>query len=183
MGIDEPLVDWLRLGKTTNYYKTLGYRHITVPWWVSQKALQATHLDSTQDGLVGSAEQSFIELHLRGELPLGRFVACSPCFRIEPVLDIHHQKEFMKVELWDSTDTSDLNLRRMIEDALLWFLKMTGDSAPGLRAIPTKEGFDIELNGFEIGSYGRREAHGVQWLYGTGVAEPRFSTALQLPQS
>jgi hypothetical protein len=30
-------------------------------------------------------------------------------------------------------------------------------------------------NGFELGSYGVRQYHDITWIYGTGIAEPRFS--------
>lgn len=43
-----------------------------------------------------------------------------------------------------------------------------------------QEGFDIEVDGVEIGSYGfRRMPDGVPYTYGTGVAEPRFSGCIR----
>lgn len=36
---------------------------------------------------------------------------------------------------------------------------------------------DGELNGIEIGSYGYRSYRELHWIYGTGLAEPRFTLA------
>ena len=38
---------------------------------------------------------------------------------------------------------------------------------------------DITADGIELGSYGVRECEFVRWIYGTGLAEPRFSTLLK----
>jgi hypothetical protein len=35
--------------------------------------------------------------------------------------------------------------------------------------------YDIMLDGIEIGSYGHRTCLFCNWIYGTGLAEPRFS--------
>jgi hypothetical protein len=40
--------------------------------------------------------------------------------------------------------------------------------------------FDIvSASGIELGSYGRRSAHGHTWLYATGLATPRLTWAIQ----
>jgi hypothetical protein len=39
----------------------------------------------------------------------------------------------------------------------------------------TKEGSDLTIDGIEIGSYGVRNHKNIIWVYGTGLAEPRFS--------
>jgi hypothetical protein len=41
--------------------------------------------------------------------------------------------------------------------------------------IETKEGFDLEVSGIEIGSYGIRSCEYLKWIYGTGLAEPRMT--------
>lgn len=38
---------------------------------------------------------------------------------------------------------------------------------------------DIVFRGIELGSYGIREHKYLKWVYGTGLAEPRFSNVLQ----
>jgi len=44
----------------------------------------------------------------------------------------------------------------------------------------TAIGWDLNLYGQEIGSYGIRKLGGHHWVYGTGLAEPRFSTLVQM---
>jgi hypothetical protein len=43
----------------------------------------------------------------------------------------------------------------------------------------TDIGWDLTLGGEEIGSYGYRTFEGHQWVYGTGLAEPRFTTLVK----
>lgn len=40
-------------------------------------------------------------------------------------------------------------------------------------------GYDLLLSGIEVGSYGFREYKNNKWIYGTGLAEPRFSQAFE----
>jgi hypothetical protein len=40
------------------------------------------------------------------------------------------------------------------------------------------ESYDIECNGVELGSYGVRHFENIDWIYGTGLAEPRLSTVM-----
>ena len=49
--------------------------------------------------------------------------------------------------------------------------------------VKTEEGLDIELNGIEIGSYGYRSYKDFHWIYGTALAEPRFSLAAGFAES
>ena len=42
--------------------------------------------------------------------------------------------------------------------------------------VKTAEGYDLQIGGVEVGSYGVRSHRGFKWAYGTGLAEPRFST-------
>lgn len=38
--------------------------------------------------------------------------------------------------------------------------------------------YDLEINNIEVGSYGIRQYKNLFWVYGTGLAEPRFSQAI-----
>ena len=49
-----------------------------------------------------------------------------------------------------------------------------------LDVVKTETGFDIEINGNELGSYGIRSCEFLEWIYGTGCAEPRTSNLIQL---
>lgn len=47
-----------------------------------------------------------------------------------------------------------------------------------IEVVDTDEGFDLQLGGIEIGSYGKRHHDSFgPWAYGTGLALPRFSVA------
>lgn len=172
-------IDYRLLGEALEFYDKKGYAYREVPWVVSHEAMavtlppgaEATH---TQYGdLVGSAEQGFIELMIRGE-QVGTSCAITPCFRLENQYDSLHHGYFMKLELYEP-DASKQNLDRVIADALEFF------SCHCLsRVVQTGESmYDIvDGNEVELGSYGFREASGNHFIYGTGVALPRLSTAI-----
>jgi len=153
------------------------------------------------DYLVGSAEQGFIYIDRRGLLDKNKkYVACTPCFRNDAV-DYWHQKYFMKVELYhpmsDYLEDNFLNegvldntLKHVIQLALNFFIKYNPHSevskwganrSNDLKCVNTEQGFDIELKNIELGSYGIRKdvAKKLCWIYGTGLAEPRFSKAIE----
>lgn len=174
-------IDWTLLSNALSFYQGHGYRQVEVPWIVDPAILNLTCPEAWRimfvpglGGLVGSAEQSFLALDAAGRLGQGAFVALTPCFRNEPVVDRLHQKCFMKVELYRNDDTGPEALEAMIRLAQGFFLLHTEDE---VERVATEDGFDLNLNGIEIGSYGIREAGGLRWVYGTGIAEPRFSTA------
>lgn len=176
-------IDWLRLGRAFEAFKDLGYAPVNVPWIVSKEVQMLTCPDERNimripdhGGLVGSAEQGFIAMSLAGSLPPGRFVALTPCFRDE-LVDATHTKHFMKVELYAWGEGRDLrsDMTRMIEDA-----RSVMEDLSGVRpiSVPADCGWDLEIAGIEVGSYGVREAGGIAWAFGTGLAEPRFSHAV-----
>ena len=175
------MIDWKMLSKAIDYYQTRGYRYVEVPWTVNEDTHRLTCpnegriIRSDIGALVGSSEQSFLELDRDGRLFPGRWLACTPCFRPDTVDDLH-QKGFMKVELYVNLAPSIDKVKIMLDHAYAFF----NAHAPGLTAVvPTGEGtWDIEIGGIEVGSYGYREADGTRWVYGTGIAEPRFSTAV-----
>ena len=49
----------------------------------------------------------------------------------------------------------------------------------GLMILETDIGYDITINGEELGSYGIRKCEFLKWIYGTGCAEPRLSTLIK----
>jgi hypothetical protein len=60
-----------------------------------------------------------------------------------------------------------------------FFLTVGGADAAARRLVTTEDGLDVEIGGIEVGSYGTRLHEGFSWNYGTGLAEPRFSSALE----
>lgn len=184
-----PVIDYARLARAVRFYDSqCGYRYIEVPWMVSQYATRVTlpqDVYSTQalgrghlSDLVGSAEQSFIQLMLDGTLPLGRYVALTPCWREETVYNELYRPYFMKVELIHVGGQGEGDIARVMEDAYTFFVRELPTMAEELAYVPQGgTAIDINLNGIEIGSYGDRQHEGLRWVYGTGVAEPRFSVA------
>ena len=176
-------IDYGLIAKALDYYRAAGFKYVEVPWIVSREAIEVTLPAGRQPhmidlhpgrGLVGSAEQSFLQLMFDGQLPEGLYVAASPCFRDDPV-DTWHQPSFFKVELIRVGF-----MRLSAEELLAWALRFfVNNGAPGAKIKQTSEGHDIELDGVELGSYGVRRYRQHVWTYGTGIAEPRFSTALK----
>jgi len=98
------------------FYERAGYHPLDVPWCVSDEAMNITRpvwagtvnaayiAGGKQQCPVASAEQSFLQLQLdslaaSGSLNTGTYVAITPCFRNEPVIDELHQPYFMNIEL------------------------------------------------------------------------------------
>ena len=186
-------VSWGRLARAVAFYRERGYTYVEVPWTTEKKYAWMTcdllgHVERVAPGkphdvLVGSSEVSFLQMRDKGQLPPGKYVGISPCFRNEIVDDLH-QEYFMKVELYRDDAVGSIQLENMIDDAFQFFLREGRDQ--GLKTyeckwVPTQEGYDIMIGGVEVGSYGIRYLpRGRAWIYATGVAEPRFSRALAL---
>jgi len=179
-------INWKRLANAISFFTENGYRYVEVPWNVPTHVTRATCpeerriVGSSIGDLVGSAEQSFMHLEGVGQLGKGAFVTCSPCFRNEDTVDVFHQRTFMKVELYQNVNVTRDELDRMVELVMefnrtvlkseFWSYLKRRDMAP--------HEIDIELSSIEIGSYGIRSMNGNDWIYGTGIAEPRFTTAV-----
>lgn len=173
------MIDYLRIAQAISFYAGNGYKIIEMPWIASERALNATLPPGASitkcdlGGLVGSAEQSFIDAALHQKLK-GKFLATTPCFRND-IEDELHQKYFMKTELFWNTKEADVH--KVINDALRFFRSQEVNP----QVLPVEENmWDIVdgVFGIELGSYGIREFEGIKWVYGTGVAEPRLSTVL-----
>jgi hypothetical protein len=163
-------VDYQLLAKAYRAYQHMGFTYVEVPWVVSEdgvtKTLPSDRLADPLDDkyLVGSAEQSLVELMAQGiKLPNYCF-AITPCFRQEPVLDETHQRYFMKLELFCPFSGKAIMLRKCASI----FMRQIG-------ADPAIDGEDLLVNGIEVGSYYNRE----NYSCGTGIALPRFSVALR----
>jgi hypothetical protein len=173
-------IDYRKLSAGLDYYESLGYPYIEVPWVVSREAVAVTlpenaKATSVQYGdLVGSGEQSFIELMLRGQAIL-KACCITPCFRIEDNYDNLHHPYFMKLELINSDATWE-NLEQMIADASGFFQKYIE-----VEVIQTEsDTYDIidTQRKIELGSYGFRTVNNDRFIYGTGLALPRLDTVI-----
>lgn len=177
------MINYTLLSDALQFYQNIGYSYIEVPWCVDKKVLDITippHITPNyyQDNkyFVGSAEQSFLQLRLDNKLPDGKYVAISPCFRDE-VEDDFHKKYFMKVELIQisSSTFNNKDVLHVMNHANLFFNQYTEKC---INIVETNIGFDLAIDDIEIGSYGIRsyfDNNKFNWIYGTGLAEPRFS--------
>jgi hypothetical protein len=181
--VQEHNISWVNLLRTVDHFKSLGYTYVEVPWTVSCEAMQATFVGKNPLSqvfqnryVVASGEQSFIQLEIEGKLPIGKYVTLTPCYRDEPNVSDTHKLSFMKVELY-ITDIKDSSVYSdMVGECADWFFSLQDHD---VTLISTDIGHDFNIGDIEIGSYGEREYNGKKWLYGTAIAEPRFSTAVR----
>jgi hypothetical protein len=180
------MIDFDVLHRSTVYYEDVGFKRIESPWTVTKAVSDITRPEGSKEWpiegkdkvLVASGEQSFLYLYLKGFLPKGRFQTITPCFRDEP-FDLTHTKYFMKNELI-VTDAVDLSHLVSVIDLAAYFFQ---------RYLPEDEievvwngdtSADINWKGYELGSYSIRSCPYLDWICGTGVAEPRFSTLVNM---
>lgn len=195
-------IDYGRLALAKEFYSDQGFTYIEVPWIVRPGSVDVTlpsdkrRFDTLDGALVGSGEQSFFDM--RDSLKPGKYQTITPCFRDEVVTEWNH-RHFMKLELIQVLEVArkpkDLDQSQwktlycvmvpyMMSVATAFFKMCSGLNSltPHLATVVTDIGYDIELNGVEVGSYGCREHDGFRWIYGTGCAEPRLSQALAIMQ-
>ena len=189
-------INYELLGEASEYYSKLGYQYLEVPWYASKEAISVTtpahkeiwvaSLGDTHYNLVGSAEQSLLDMLIQDKLPPGNYHTITPCWRDDPP-DKLHQQYFMKLELMtvignEDEPTSDKHkLCLMVNHAIDFFSKylevLTVEFNDGSIDL-VSDVAEYELP--ELGSYGIREYQNHKWVYGTGVAEPRLSTVVKL---
>jgi hypothetical protein len=179
-----PNINWMLLAMAQNYYNELGYKYCEVPYLVPEEynILTKPHNDQSfvlkhdlfenqPHELVGSAEQGFIYLMATNQLPGNKLCAITPCFRTERYSNIH-LPWFMKCELFHLSSSKE-DCKSMIDDAWNFFSKYTANK--NLVVVQTsEESWDINLNNIEIGSFGLRHFEFGTFIYGTGLALPRF---------
>lgn len=161
------------------------------PWAVGREAYYATKpYDAGPDitlvvegqptqYMVASGEQSFIQMMLDGRF-IKRAYCITPCFRPDRY-DYLKRPQFEKLELINADDVTFANLYHMMHDAASFFERHVD-----IKFIQTGPmSFDIieRQTRIELGSYGLREMNlpdgrHLEWIYGTGCAEPRLSVAI-----
>ncbi len=178
-------IDWQLLAKASEYYTKTGFKQVEVPYAVPKfySGITKPHNDESfilDKGmfkhdpyeLVGSAEQGFIFQLLMGDIQSNaKLQAITPCFRVEKY-DMYHQPWFMKLELFHFSDRTQ-DLHDMIDMTRKFF---NTNTEKFVEIHPTSHNsYDIEIMGVEIGSYGFRTIEDKTFIYGTGLALPRFS--------
>jgi hypothetical protein len=196
-------IDYSDLAKAQKSYRDLGYTYIETPWWVTEEIMNITKpegassykLSINDKCLVASGEQSLLYMINKGQLPLGLWQTITPCYRNE-AFDAYHSKYFMKLELMHlisrgySIDSYNDLVKRVATDALRTIgsmiqpygelkLVVTNQSVFDKTIIPGTETVDlvaiVDDEEIELGSYGARNCSVATWIYGTGIAVPRFS--------
>jgi aspartyl-tRNA synthetase len=185
-------IRWDLVAAARSWYMRWGYQYVETPWYVTGRALRATlpegkhgfqlcHPELFKGWLVGSAEQGFLQMMLDGDLKPGKYFSATPCFR-DDAEDELHSTCFFKVELIEIEDRiqvlDDGNVYRLMSACKKFFEEYSHQE---VKVRPTPEHgpstYDLELNGIEIGSYGLRKHENHKWVYGTGLALPRFNVA------
>lgn len=184
-----PVIHYDKIAYAIEYYgKYKGYEYIEVPWMVSLDSIlvtkppEARSYDTFAGSLVASGEQSFLEV--RNDLcPNKKYQCATPCFRDEKY-DKFHLPQFFKVELiipiWKDDDP-EKHTKTILDDAMSFVMHYHSSGNP-TTLVKTDIGWDINVDGIEVGSYGWREHDGFRWAYGTGIAEPRFTQAYNAVQ-
>lgn len=173
-------IDTALLLNAMQYYKDEGFNPTSSPLLVTDQAVNFTlpknakakkHLDLNY---VGSAEQSFYQLLIDDPKLSGDFMLISPCQRYDTPSETH-LNIFLKLELISTIKTRE----ELLQTALDFYsenLDLNLNIKPDI--VETSEGFDININGVEVGSFGSRFILN-RWIsYGTGLALPRISYAL-----
>lgn len=176
-------VNWSLVSKAIEFYTSHGFEYIETPWLVNLPTLYITCPNTSRIfkiddsvGLIGSAEQAFLRLAMDNKLPHTNYVSASPCFRNEPTIDKFHQLQFFKVELFVRVKTPELALFAAKE-----LVKRANTFMPEASVVTTADGWDLEINSIEVGSYGYRYHPFIgYWAYGTGLALPRYTQAIEI---
>lgn len=196
------MIDYELVGEAINWYQYQfqhvngGFKYVEAPWLIESEAMLVTlpkdkygicttycNEDTKQAKyLPGSAEQSFIQMMLDNTLPNGQYCAAGPCFRDE-VEDELHSTTFFKVELIIVGSNKKEDLDWLVKVASSFFNSRSNVEEDNgkfeVDVEKTEDGFDLLLNGIEIGSYGMRSYKNYKWIYGTGLALPRFNKAIK----
>ena len=159
-------------------------------------------LSYNSKSLIASGEQGFLDLMRNGNISPGKYQTITPCFRNDRI-DRLHQQTFMKLELINILREDQIPTDQMVYDILNDAKKIIlmdlqqkdvllvdnfddNDRYSLYEAdVPDIRKLDIYMNTndnhpIELGSYGARTSPFGTWIYGTGLAEPRFSTAKKI---
>lgn len=173
------MIDYGRIDRSISFYEKHGFNRIESPWTVTKSISAITkpagkidwEITGKDKVLVASGEQSFLYLYLKGFLPKGKFQTVTPCFREEP-FDKTHTKYFVKNELIVTDDVSENTLLSVVNLCKDFF---ESELKTLISVVKTEDGYDLEYDGIEIGSYGIRSCEYLSWIYATGLAEPRMT--------
>lgn len=182
------MINYNLLHKSTVHYEKEGFKRIEAPWLVTEQINditcppEATKYYVTKGGkkktFVASGEQSFLYLINKNFIPYGDYQTITPCMRDDD-FDEYHTKYFMKNELIRYVESPSSNdVKDLVSYAESFFLSIGAQRNLLTIRETSPITYDIEYSGIELGSYGMRRCAFCSWVYGTGLAEPRFSRVL-----
>lgn len=178
------MIDYNLINKSIEFYFEKGFERIETPWLVTDyvdsitrpKEVIPYRVDNKNKNLVASGEQGFLYLYLKEYLPKGRFQTVTPCFRNDS-FDLTHTKYFIKNELIITDNVNKKTMEELMGYSRNFFENIFNKI---IDVVKTDEGCDLEIEGYELGSYGIRKCDFLHWVYGTGCAEPRTSKLMGL---
>ena len=176
------------LQQAAQFYESLGYTYIKVPWIVSSAICLATMpeggtLKATEEGkaLTASGEQGFLKLAILGALePNKKYYTVTPCFRDENITK-HSTNEFYKLELFVYKNENN----NILQDAYRFYNKYFDKYC--LNLFITDKGYDISVRKntkeYELASYYANKLtimeHELIYDCCTGVAPYRMLSVLE----
>lgn len=181
------MIDYSKLSHAVLVAQSLGFKKVEVNWIIpgyigditrpeNAHRISVRSEETHHNGeLIASGETGLV--HDRGKYtePDQRLMTVTPCFRSEPYYTHGlYEPWFMKLELMIANPTDDLKAATEVMSVAktimgTWTRKLVFDPVVG----------DLMLNDIEVGSYGIRGYEDFRWAYGTGLAEPRFTYALE----
>jgi len=193
------IINYEILSASQKFYEKLGHKIIDVPWVVSNNIMNITKpeelknkeeyysLKYCEKSLVASGEQSFLYMIINGQLPSGRYQTITPCFRHENQKDLTHRKYFMKNELIIYEESGfaplEISCKVLVDHAIKFYEEYLGDKVSVNKISKNQTDIECDCGGLgkiELGSFGIRQYNGIKWIYGTGCAEPRLSTVIEI---
>ena len=188
-------INYANIAKSVDHFTNVGFNQIEVPWWVTEELMELTkpkeansayQLSVNQKYLIASGEQGLLYLANKGQLPLGKYCTVTPCFRNEEY-DSYHSKQFLKHELMIlyparrilksyeviSLANQVLKFYQIIEPNVEFSIIDANSNNGDINPLDIVA--NIGIKQIEVGSFGIRSSSFATWIYGTGLAEPRFS--------
>lgn len=186
----------IRLGHMMLLWQSAGAHVVNLPWMASQAAMDATRpperspnsdIGTSFGFLVASGEQSFMDLREDDWANGQTYLGWTPCFRHEPTFDSTHHYYFVKAEVFVPVEENKIaeEVDRVRNIAMMGFesaLRLSNHTARLEFRQTGAAAYDIECNGIEVGSYGARQFKGKWYVFGTALAEPRWSEAVANPK-
>ncbi len=185
------LIDYQKIASAISHYKALGFTPVDVHQGVAtyiddltrSKKLDQINLSWYPDlNLISSTEQGVLEMLYNDTLTPGLYQATAMCFKNQEGVKLLDEWSFLTTQLIDNTiqnaSDKDCNeaLRRMLRTAHALFLNYH----PDCRIVNFDNKYKIMLGSIALGTYGIRNLPLAKYVYGTGISEPRLTTAIKL---